>query len=89
MPKEKIEVFGGNKSAVLDDFKSLQIFNENQINEIKLNDKGRYQCVKAFCNGLKGNNENLIEMDSLFLTSLTTFKIVDSIKTGLPQKIKL
>ncbi len=26
MPKEKIEVFGGNKSAVLDDFKSLQIF---------------------------------------------------------------
>lgn len=89
MPKERIEVFGGSKSAVLNDFKSLEIFNENQREKIKLNDKGQYLCVKAFCNSLEGNHENLIDLNSLFLTSLTTFKIIDSIKTGLPQKISL
>ncbi len=89
MPKERIEVFGGEKSAVINDFQDGLMHSNNKIKKLKSAGKGHAQEVAAFLNALKEGKEAPIPFRSICLTTLTTFKIIDSLKTGLPQEIYL
>jgi polar amino acid transport system substrate-binding protein len=40
-------------------------------------------------NALSNEKESPISFRSICLTTLTTFKIIDSLKTGLPQEINI
>jgi len=89
LPKELIEIFGAGKVAVINDFQSGSLFVGNKSRALKSSGKGHHQEVEAFLNALKEGNDAPIDFRSICLTTITTFKIIDSLRTGLPQEIKL
>jgi len=89
MPKENIEVFGAGKIGVINDFRSGNIFSGNKITKLKSSGKGHKEEVESFLNVVRDGNESPIGFRSICLTTITTFKILDSLYTGLPQKIDL
>jgi len=89
MPKELIEVFGGSKIAVINDFRDGIIYKNGKTIKLKSSGKGHKEEVGAFINSLKAGNDSPISFRSICLTTLTTFKIHDSLFTGMPQNINL
>jgi len=89
LPKEQIEVFGAGKAAVINDFQDGMLYSGNKMRKLKSAGKGHQQEVAAFLTALKEGKEMPISFRSICLTTLTTFKIIDSLKTGLPQEIYL
>ena len=57
--------------------------------KIKSSGKGHKEEVEAFINALKSGNDSPLPFRSICLTTLTTFKIHDSLYTGMPQDISL
>ena len=87
LAKEHLEISGGNMSFVIDDFKSGVLYRNNKQSKIQSSGKGHKQEVEAFIDAVKEGKPSPISFDSLYLTSLTTLKIIDSLSTGLPQTI--
>jgi predicted dehydrogenase len=87
LPKERIEVFCAGKSAVINDFKSAEIYSGNKKTLINKEGKGHREEVEAFLNAIKTGATMPIGFDSLYLTTQATFKIIDSLTTGLPQHL--
>ncbi len=85
MDKEKLEVFGGGSSIVIHDFKNLEIFQNNKRKNYKYSGKGQKECVKEFISSILSEKQSPISFNSAYFTTLTTFKIIDCLKTGLPQ----
>lgn len=83
-PKERVEVFANNCTAILDDFRSLTIYAKGKKQEKKLasQDKGQAACVQAFFDALLKGNSPPIAFDELHTTSLATFRILQSLATG-------
>lgn len=89
LPKEHIEVFGASKVGVINDFRSGIVFGSNKQTNIRLSGKGHQQEIEAFLQAVKSGGGSPIDFRSICLTSLTTFKILDSLRTGLPQEIHI
>jgi len=89
MPKERIEVFGGGIIGVINDFKDGLIFRNGKTIKLKSSGKGHKEEINAFLNAVKEGKESPVSFRSICLTTLTTFKILDSLATGLPQEISL
>lgn len=89
LPKERIEIFAGNSVAVVEDFKSVSFFkNGRQRKSRKIKkSKGHKQEILAFINSLKNETESPVDFESMILTTLTTFRILDSIRKGIPLEI--
>jgi len=87
LPKEHIEVFSGGKSVVINDFQNGMFYSANKSKKVMSAGKGHQQEIKAFVNSLIEGKDTPIGFRSICLTTLTTFKIIDSLKTGLPQQI--
>jgi polar amino acid transport system substrate-binding protein len=89
MPKEKIEVFGAGVIGVIDDFREGLIFRNGRKINVKSNGKGHREEIAAFFKALSKGEDSPISFRSACLTTLTTFKIQDSLYTETPQKIIL
>ncbi len=89
LPKERIEVFSGGKVGIIHDFRNGELHSGNKTTKLKLSGKGHKQEVTAFISSLKSQGEGPIAFESVYLTTLTTFKILDSLTTGLPQEIHI
>ena len=89
LPKEKIEVFGGAKVGIINDFKDGYIHRNGKQVKLKSSGKGHREEVAAFLAAIKNGKESPISFHSICLTTLATFKIQDSLSTGLPQDIKI
>jgi polar amino acid transport system substrate-binding protein len=89
LPKELIEVFSAGKTAVINDFHNGTFYSNNKSKTLKLPGKGHQQEVQAFLESLNDGKDSPINFHSICLTTLTTFKIIDSLKTGLPQVIEI
>ena len=87
LPKERMEIYGGGKVGIIHDFRKGEIYNGNKINQLKMQGKGHQQEVEAFLNAVKEGKDYPISFESIYATSKTTFKILDSLYTGLPQNI--
>lgn len=87
LPKEQIEVFGANKVGIINDFRRGIFHDNNKAEKLKLDGKGHKQEVNAFMDALNTGKETPISFESIYKTTLTTFKIIDSLTTGLPQHI--
>ena len=87
LPKELIEVFSGGKVGRIHDFRKGDFHKGNKQIKLKLDGKGHKQEVEAFLKSLNNNTEAPIPFESIYLTTLTTFKVLDSLATGLPQDI--
>ncbi|MBA3986570.1 MAG: Gfo/Idh/MocA family oxidoreductase [Flavobacteriales bacterium] len=87
LPKELIEIFSGGKVGRILDFRKGDLHKNNKTISLKLDGKGHKQEVSAFIKSLKSGKEAPISFESIYLTTLTTYKIQDSLTTGLPQEI--
>ncbi|MDX4063824.1 bi-domain-containing oxidoreductase [Aliarcobacter skirrowii] len=82
MPKEYIEVFSSGLSMQMNDFRELIIFKGGKSSKEKSanQDKGFVNEFKAFKEAIKSGNE-AIDMKSIYNTTKTTFKILESIRS--------
>lgn len=87
LPKELIEVFSGGKVGRIHDFRKGDLHKGNKLIKLKLDGKGHKQEVEAFLKSLKETTEAPIPFESIYLTTLTTFKVLDSLATGMAQDI--
>jgi predicted dehydrogenase/threonine dehydrogenase-like Zn-dependent dehydrogenase len=87
MPKEMIEVFGANKIGVINDFKEGVVYKNGKQVKLKSSGKGHKEEVDSFIESLRTGNPSPISFRSICLTTLTTFKIHDSLYAGMPQDI--
>jgi len=83
LPKEYIEVFSGGQVAVIDDFKTLLFYqSKKEKHKLSKQDKGHSTEVIAFINAIKNGSPSPILFDELYLSSLATFKVLESLQTG-------
>lgn len=83
LPKEYIEIFSGDQVAVIDDFKSMVLYhNKKEKHKLSKQDKGHSNEVKAFINAIKNGSPAPIPFDELYLSTLATFKVLESLQTG-------
>jgi polar amino acid transport system substrate-binding protein len=89
LPKERIEVFGGGNIGIINDFRDGLFLRNGKTEKLKSSGKGHKEEVAAFLKAALEGKDSPITFRSICLTTLTTFKIIDSLSTGLPQSIKL
>lgn len=84
LPKEYLEVFASGNTAILSDFKQLQIYGKGKPYKKKLfnQNKGQKEMVEAFINGLLKDGQSPIPMEDIFAVTRATFKVLESIKNG-------
>lgn len=90
-PKERLEVFGAGAVAVLDDFKTASFTKNGSTSKFSSSaqDKGHRSEVENFVVAMLKNIAAPIELNSLYLTTLTTFRALESLRTGTPLAINL
>ncbi|MFI3223367.1 MAG: bi-domain-containing oxidoreductase [Methylococcaceae bacterium] len=88
MPKEQIEAFGNGISLQLNDFRDLTIYSGAKAKKDKSanQDKGFVNEFKAFKVSVE-SGVPAISFDSIYNTTKTTFKILDSIRSGNVEKV--
>lgn len=89
LPKERVEVFGGGRSAMLDDFRQLEFWRDGKCKTSKRmsQDKGFDQELTAFAGAAREGGEMPIDWRSLVLTTLATLRIEDSLRSGKPEAV--
>lgn len=87
LPKEYIEVFSGNMVGRIMDFRLGSLHMNSKERKIKSSGKGHKEEVGAFLKSVRDGKPAPIDFHSIYLTTLTTFKIIESLQTGLPQSI--
>jgi len=83
LPKERMEIFGGRKTFVLDDFRrgiGYASEREQQV-DLKTQDKGQRAQVQRICATLREGGPAPISLDELAATTRTTFRILDSLRS--------
>jgi predicted dehydrogenase len=83
MPKEYIEAFGNGVSMQLNDFRGLSIYSGGKAKKEKSanQDKGFVGEFKAFKASVE-SGVPVISFESIYNTTKTTFKILESIRSG-------
>lgn len=83
--KERLEIFGGGSVAVLDDFRRLELVrhgSKQTFRSLFRQDKGHCGEWQAFASSVRQHAHAPIPLDQLIATSLTTFRILDSLSCG-------
>ncbi|HEX9003519.1 MAG TPA: bi-domain-containing oxidoreductase [Blastocatellia bacterium] len=90
-PKERIEVYGGGRVAVLDDFRQLEMWREGKrkVSKRLAQDKGFDQELAAFTEAVRDGGQMPIDWRSLLMTTLTTLRIEDALRSGKPEAVSL
>lgn len=89
LPKERIEIFGSGKSFVLDDFRSGSAWRKGRETKTKLRaqDKGQRDEIRAVCAMVRDGGRAPIALDDLATTTRATFRILESLRSGLPVEV--
>lgn len=83
MPKERIEVLGGGRMAVIDDFREVQLSAGGKLETHKLAGKGHAEEVRAFVNAVRQGGEPPISWPELRAVSLASILAVRSMREGV------
>ena len=90
LPKERVEVFGGGAAAVLDDFRRLELIRNGRkkVHRSRLRqDKGFVAEWEAFVDAMKVGSASPISLQETVSATLTTLRILDSLRTGGPVEV--
>lgn len=81
--KEYIEVYRAGTTAVLKDFKELEIYGNGRTFKKKLlnQDKGQKKMVRTFIDSIKNGKSSPITFEEIYSVNLSTFKVNESLKT--------
>lgn len=84
VPKEYIEIYGEGKIFIIEDFRRAKFAKGGGIRVIRGRgqDKGQKAELLAFVDAVLGKRPAPIPFDELIYTTLTTFRILDSIRKG-------
>ncbi len=88
--KERVEIFGACKVAVIDDFRHASFYNNGHENQVKLRtqDKGQREQVRAVCAVISEGHPAPISLLELATTTRTTFRVLESLKVGARVNIE-
>jgi polar amino acid transport system substrate-binding protein len=89
LPKERVEIFGGGKSFVIDDFRSAAAYESGREKTTKLReqDKGQRDEIRAVTSVVLEGKPAPISLEDLKTTTRATFRIRESLQTGLPVEV--
>ena len=84
LAKEYIEINSSGLTAVINDFKELIIHGKGKPKKKKLlnQNKGQREMVEAFISSIESAGKVPISLEETYLTTLATFKAMDSIYNG-------
>jgi predicted dehydrogenase len=88
-PKERIEVIGGGRIAVIDDFRTVTTCKSGRITRLKMSgqDKGHSAEITAFANALCEGGPPPIPWEEVRATTLASLLAVRSLREGMPLEI--
>ncbi|HVT88200.1 MAG TPA: bi-domain-containing oxidoreductase [Tepidisphaeraceae bacterium] len=87
LPKERIEVFGDGRVAIVDDFKTTTFAGDTRPTLRTKQDKGFHCELSALIDAIKRGGVAPIPMESAVRTTKVTFAIMESIQTGRPVQL--
>ncbi|MFZ4589889.1 MAG: bi-domain-containing oxidoreductase [Ignavibacteria bacterium] len=83
VPKEYCEVYAGGKTAVMNNFNNVEFFANGKKTVKKFDGKkGHKEEVKSFVDALTGKGACEFSFESLCLTTMATFGVMESLKSG-------
>ncbi|HVQ38178.1 MAG TPA: bi-domain-containing oxidoreductase [Pyrinomonadaceae bacterium] len=87
--KERVEMFGEGKTFVLEDFRSATLHSGGKAKRLKLRtqDKGQGNEVREVCRAVLEGGAAPIELEDLAATTRATFRVMESLRTGLPIQV--
>ncbi len=90
LAKERVEIFADGKSFVLDDFIQANTYRNGKEEKttLRAQDKGQAEEVKQLCATVLGGSAPAISLAELSSTTRATFRILDSLRTGLRMDVK-
>jgi len=87
-PKERIEVFGGGSICIIDDFRSAMLVRNGKKKRLKSKqDKGHKAEFGQFIYSILNDEPSPIDFNEIVITTLATFKIIESLNIGAPVEI--
>jgi predicted dehydrogenase len=86
--KERIEVFTGGRTGVMDDYVTLSLYDGATVDQERSGsqDKGHYAEVAAFVAGVR-SGQPPVPLAEVANVSLATLAIIESLRTGLPVRL--
>ncbi len=88
IPKEYLEVSALQRSAILHNFERVDFYSGGKKKSKNYFGKGHKEEIEAFINSIKKGESSPIELQSIYLTTQTTFSIVESLRTGKAIEVK-
>lgn len=90
-PKERIELFGGERVAVIDDFHTVTLAANGRTKQhtFAKREKGHRQALEAFVAAVRGGLAPPIPPESLLNVSAAAIAVVQSIQTGSPVEVRI
>jgi polar amino acid transport system substrate-binding protein len=82
--KERIEIFGGSSTVIVNDFRWAEFSRNQKTRKIRERGKGHREEIKAFVDALIDGKSAPIDFSNLVSTTVTTIKIIESLKGGTP-----
>jgi len=90
--KERVEVFGGGSTAILEDFRYLELVRNGrkQITRARWRqDKGHRHEMRAFVDAVQAGTAAPISFEQIVGSTLATLRLQNSCQTGEPQVVSL
>lgn len=89
LPKERIEIFGGGKTFVIEDFRAAALYAGGRERRTRpgRQDKGQTEETRAACAVVLEGAPAPIALEDLAATTRATFRILDSLRTGEAMKV--
>jgi polar amino acid transport system substrate-binding protein len=84
LSKERVEIFGGGKAFVIDDFRSASAYSNGKgtARSFGKQDKGQAAEVRSVCSLVRDGGEPPIALGDLAAASRVTFCILESLRSG-------
>ena len=88
--REKVEVFGKGSVAVINNFKSMSFIKDGKTKKKRSHlgiDRGHNDEMNALFRSIKEGKDFPVDFEEYVYTTLTTFKIIESIQKGTLERI--
>jgi predicted dehydrogenase len=91
LPKERLEVLGGGRAAVLDDFRTAEVHVGGQTRRFggrfPTQDKGHLAELEAFLEAVRTGSRSPVDPQGAEHVTRVTFAALESARTGLPVQL--
>jgi predicted dehydrogenase len=90
VPKERVEVLGGGRMAVIDDFEAVTLSTSGRARTRRgsARDKGHTSALEAFLGAMRRGGPPPIPYPDLLNVSWATLAMVESLRTGVPVEVR-